>query len=47
MKNIYLIFSLLFVNTLIAQTVDENYRKSLKEVLTQVETRFHLGGHFI
>lgn len=33
-------FLMVSVNILVAQTVEENYRKSLKEVLSQVETRF-------
>ena len=40
MKIILLLFLTLFSCTLSAQTVEENYRKPLKEVLNQVETRF-------
>ncbi len=41
------LFIALFVANLIsAQTVEENFRKPLKEVLTQVETRFHVKLNF-
>ena len=42
MKIIYILIALFFVNTLSAQTVEENYRRSLKEVLTQVEIQYHV-----
>ncbi|MBA4411405.1 MAG: dienelactone hydrolase family protein [Bacteroidota bacterium] len=41
MKNLILCFTLL-TNFLFAQTVEETYRKSLKEVLKDVETRFQV-----
>ena len=41
------LFIALFVAGIVsAQTVEENYRKPLKEVLTQVETRFHVKLNF-
>ena len=40
MKISLLVFSMLFSSILVAQTVEENYRKPLKEVLSQVETCF-------
>jgi len=40
MKITMLMFVMLFSGILVAQTVEENYRKPLKEVLNQVETRF-------
>ena len=47
MKNLLLFFTILLAaNFSIAQTVEENYRKPLKEVLTQVETRFHVKLNF-
>jgi len=42
MKIVCLISVLLFTSTLLAQTVEENYRKPLKAVITQIETRFHV-----
>lgn len=42
MKPIYLIIILLFATSTFAQTVEENYRKPLKEVLLQVEARFQV-----
>jgi hypothetical protein len=46
MKLIYLIIALFVANLVSAQTVEENYRKPLKEVLTQVETWFHVKLSF-
>lgn len=46
MKANFLIIALLIVHVSMAQTVEENYRKPLKEVLTQVETRFHVKLSF-
>jgi len=46
MKLIYLIIALFVANLVSAQTVDENYRKPLKEVLTQVQSRFHVKLNF-
>jgi dienelactone hydrolase len=46
MKIIPFVFVMLFANTLVAQTVEENYRKPLKEVLNQVETRFRIKLSF-
>ena len=46
MKIVPFIFLLLFSNFLVAQTVEENYRKPLKEVLNQVETRFRVKLNF-
>lgn len=41
------LFIALFVAGIVsAQTVEENYRKPLKDVLTQVETRFHVKLSF-
>ena len=40
MKIILLMFVMLFSSILVAQTVEENYRKPLKEVINQIETRF-------
>ena len=42
MRTISVIIALLITNSLFAQTVEENYRKPLKEVLTQIENRFHI-----
>ena len=46
MKATYLIIALFIANILIAQTVEENYRKPLKEVLSQIESRFHVKLSF-
>jgi len=46
MKANFLIIALLIVHISMAQTVEVNYRKPLKEVLTQVETRFHVKLDF-
>jgi hypothetical protein len=46
MRTFILAVSLLIANNLFAQTVEENYRKPLKEVLTQVENRFHVKLSF-
>jgi len=46
MKLIYLIFALFVANLGSAQTVEENYRKPLKEVLTQIENRFQVKLSF-
>jgi len=46
MKATYLIIALFIANILIAQTVEENYRKPLKEVLSQVESRFDVKLSF-
>ena len=42
MKSFCLITALFVATFSMAQTVEENYRKPLKEVLTQIETRFHV-----
>jgi len=42
MRTIITIVALLMANCLFAQTVEENYRKPLKSVITQIETRFHV-----
>ncbi len=46
MKIFTLLFVMLFSSILVAQTVEENYRKPLKEVLIQVETRFRIKLSF-
>ena len=46
MRTFILAVFLLITNSLFAQTVEENYRKPLKEVLTQVESRFHVKLRF-
>ena len=46
MRPIFIIFILLITTGLFAQTVEENYRKPLKEVLIQVENRFHVKLNF-
>lgn len=46
MRPIFVIFILLITTGLFAQTVEENYRKPLKEVLIQVENRFHVKLNF-
>lgn len=47
MKNLLLFFNILLVaNFSIAQTVEENYRKPMKEVLAQIETRFQVKLNF-
>jgi hypothetical protein len=46
MKLIYLLIALFVANLVSAQTVEENYRKPLKEVLSQVESRFHVKLSF-
>ena len=46
MRTIFVIFILLITTSLFAQTVEENYRKPLKEVLIQVENRFHVKLNF-
>jgi len=43
---ICLFIALFVAGTVSAQTVEENYRKPLKDVLTQVETRFHVKLNF-
>ena len=42
MRTITTIVALLMANGLFAQTVEENYRKPFKSVITQIETRFHV-----
>lgn len=47
MKNLFLFFTIMIGwNLSIAQTVEENYRKSLKEVLANVESRFNVKFNF-
>ncbi len=46
MKIFIFVFVMLFSSILIAQTVEDNYRKPLKEVLNQVETRFKVKLNF-
>ena len=46
MRTFILAVFLLITNSLFAQTVEENYRKPLKEVLSQVESRFHVKLRF-
>ena len=46
MKIIYLIISLLFANLAFSQTVEESYRKPLKEVLKDVESRFKVKFNY-
>ena len=46
MKFLGLIIALFVANVVSAQTVEKNYRKPLKEVLTQVENRFHVKLSF-
>lgn len=46
MRTLILAAFLLIANSLFAQTVEENFRKPLKEVLTQIENRFHVKLSF-